>query len=131
MANGKILNALSFPMPLGDINVGDLATDTFAWTEAIVHPEGGSVYPFAAFKWGLCGLGGAETTYHVEPDGVHTVVDPLTGDKWWIMFRPKGNKDFCQFARISQFYSGKFDIDKATCEMWDIEAVLLTPGTRL
>lgn len=129
---GKVLNALDFPLPLAQFSAGDLATDAFAWNLAAVNVEGElAVYPFADMKWGLCGTSGASSTGHQEPDGLPVVMDVMTGAKWWIVFHPKGSKDFRVFASISQFLSGHFDIDKPTCDLWDIEAVLLTPGTHL
>lgn len=129
---GKVLNALDFPMPLGEFSAGDIATDALAWKLALKNAEGDMVvYPFADLKWGLCGTSGSSSTGHQDPDGHPTGLDVMTGAKWWIIFRPKGSKDFKEFAYVSQYLSGHFDIDKATCELWDIEAVLLTPGTRL
>lgn len=128
---GKILNALEFPMSLGDCIVGDLSTDFYAMKETFVEVERNAAYPASAFIFGLCGLEGAETKWHLDPEGAPTVIDPMTGEKWWIVYRAKGSQNPWQFAHISQFYSSHFDLDKPISEMWDIEAVLLTPGTRL
>jgi hypothetical protein len=59
--------------------------------------------------------------------------------KWWIVAKPKRfvsfqgspQHDFTEFARIDLFTGSTYEMEEPCTSMWDIEAILLTPGTRL
>jgi hypothetical protein len=58
-----------------------------------------------------------------------TVVDLVCGKKLWLLFTPEDGVDYEIFGDIDQFFN-QFDVTKPPC-YWDVEAVLLEPGTRL
>ena len=133
LKNGKSVNALSLPLPLGAFNANALSTDTVAWRDGNKYnPKRVVHYPAKDMKWGLVALRGALHTTHIDAHGVGTFVEPLTGAKWWIMAVPLDHSvGFSQFADVSQFFSEHFDLDKSGEGLWRLEAVLLTPGSRL
>ncbi len=91
LKNGKSVNALSLPLPLGSFNANALSTDTVAWRDGNKYnPEKVVHYPAKDMKWGLVALRGALHTTHIDAHGVGTFVEPLTGAKWWIMAGPFG-----------------------------------------
>lgn len=133
MKNSKSLNALHLPLPLGTFNANLLSTDVVAWRDGKKYnPEKVIHYPATDTKWGLVALSGALHPIHIDAHGVGTFVEALTGAKWWILAVPLDpSAGFGQFADVSQFFSEYFDLDKSGEGLWRLEAVLLTPGSRL
>ncbi|KAJ3499602.1 hypothetical protein NLJ89_g10083 [Agrocybe chaxingu] len=82
-------------------------------------------------QWGLVATDGAFHPWHIDSDGFGTFVEIQTGRKWWVLARPRGNDpDFSDFARIDTFLGG-IDTTAPNLDRWELEAVLLEPGTRL
>ncbi len=133
LKGGKSANALNLPLPLGAFNANALSTDTIAWRDGNKYnPEKVVHYPAESMKWGLAALGGALHPIHIDAHGTGTFVEPLTGAKWWIIAVPLApSVGFGQFADVTQFFSEYFDLDKSGEGLWRLEAVLLTPGTRM
>lgn len=133
LKNGKSANALDLPLPLGVFNANTLSTDAVAWRDGNKYnPEKIVHYPTKDTKWGLVALAGALHPIHIDALGTGTFLDPLTGAKWWIIAVPLDpSEGFRQFADVSQFFSEYFDLDKSGEGLWKLEAVLLTPGSRL
>lgn len=131
---GTPLNALNLPMPGGLQSAGDLSSDNVAWQEAIYsrHSVQHYLYPGAIMRWGLCATSGAYHTFHIDSDGFGTYVDVMTGKKVWIVMRPSNNiiDDFTEFGEITRYVGESFDLMNIG-DNSKIEAVVLTPGTRL
>jgi hypothetical protein len=138
LANGRILNALTFPMPWVGISFEQFSSECRAWyaTEGLPFCKSTEAFPISDMRWGLAGTTGAKHWWHIDSDGFGTFIDVQTGSKWWIIARPKvsteGIKqdDFSAFADINLFL-GDFELEKPLSEHWDLEAIYLEPGTRL
>jgi hypothetical protein len=65
--------------------------------------------------------------WHGDANGVGTVIQVWTGWKWWILAREKHTSDF---ASIS-LYLDSFNVDETNDNKWDLEAILLGPGSTL
>ena len=137
---GKVLNALHFPMPEEGLGANPFSTDSVAWcgTKGWQDCNNLELPPTADIRWGLAATAGALHWWHIDSDGFGTYIDVKTGMKWWIVARPKQatlqslcHDDFAQFARTDIFMSSNYQMEKPCTSMWDLEAVLLTPGTRL
>lgn len=128
---GAILNALSFPLPLSAIDQSAYSSDAEAWciTEGLPHSPEDAQYPTRDVRWGLAATAGARHWIHVDCDGLCTVIDPLCGDKLWILYGPDAQYDPKIFGDIDQFFNN-FDVTNPP-EYWCAEAVYLQPGTRL
>jgi len=117
---GKILNALEFPMPLASVSpTPNFSTDLLAW--AVTGTE--SPPPIGHIRWGLAATGGARTWFHLDSNGFNTLLMILCGLKVWICIRDQ----FGRFVSIDAFKD--FELDDAGG--YQIEIILLTPGTRL
>lgn len=138
---GKILNALQFPMPEEGLGINPFSTDSVAWrgTKGWRDCNELALPPTADIRWGLAATTGALHWWHIDSDGFGTYIDVKAGMKWWIVARPKlqlqglSQYDFSDFARIDLFAGSKstYEMEDPCTSMWDLEAVLLTPGTRL
>ena len=135
---GKILNALQFPMPEEGLGTNPFSTDSVAWrgTKGWRDCDEMVLPPTADIRWGLAATTGALHWWHIDSDGFGTYIDVKAGMKWWIVARPKdstrlSHQDFTQFARTDIFMTSDYRMEEPCKSMWNLEAVLLTPGTRL
>jgi hypothetical protein len=137
---GKILNALQFPMPEEGLGANPFSTDSVAWcgTKGWRDCNDLELPPTADIRWGLAATAGALHWWHIDSDGFGTYIDVKTGMKWWIVARPKQatlqrlcHEDYAQFARTDLFSTSDFQLEDPCTSVWDVEAVLLTPGSRL
>jgi hypothetical protein len=132
--NGKILNALHFPMPEQGMGNMPFSTDSAAWNGT----KGGSgcsaerVPPLAELRWGLAATSGAISWWHVDSDGFGSYIDTKAGAKWWIVARRQGRgHGFESFGEVMKFFNGSYEVEEPNDEVWDLEAVILRPRTRL
>lgn len=129
--NGKILNALDFPLPNRGIRPPEtIATDTLAYHETLDDPYCGrsTLPPLSDLSWGLAATSHCFHYWHIDTDGFSTSIVSQTGDKYWVVARPKAGRSF---ASTDIYTNGNYAIDEVNAELWDIEAILLTPGTCL
>jgi hypothetical protein len=130
----KALNVLDIPMPEGTHSAEDFSSDNAAWWEMLQSPwnvDSTAERPTADMRWGLCATTGAGHTFHMDSDGFGTYIEVITGVKVWLVVRPKDCEtgDYSEFRRIDKFMGEDFDLlDVGECS---VEAVILTPGTRL
>ena len=90
-------------------------------------------------RWGIAATAGAVHWWHINSDGFGTYIDVKTGMKWWIVVKPKKcisfrgfyQYDFSEFGSIDLFTRADYEVEEPNTPMWDLEAVMLTPGTRL
>ncbi|KAF8177881.1 hypothetical protein BJ912DRAFT_1063437 [Pholiota molesta] len=130
----KALNVLDIPMPEGTHSAEDFSSDNAVWWEMLQSPwnvDSTAERPTADMHWGLCATTGAGHTFHMDSDGFGTYIEVITGVKVWLVVRPKDCEtgDYSEFRRIDKFMGEDFDLlDVGECL---VEAVILTPGTRL
>lgn len=132
--NGKVLNALHFPMPEQALGSFPFSTDSVAWngTKGSLNCEIERAPPIGDIRWGIAATAGAIHWWHVDSDGFGTYVDTKAGLKWWIVGRRKGRlpSNFESFGEIRTF-SEEYELEQSNLNIWDLEAVILHPGTRL
>jgi hypothetical protein len=126
----KILNALDFPMLSAPHPPMGFASDLAAFNATVDLPMCGRtvLFPVMSTRWGLAATSGAHHLWHIDCNGLCTYIDTQTGSKWWIVARPKDGFD--HFSHTTLF-TEDFQIDAANLNKWDLEAVLLLPGSRL
>jgi hypothetical protein len=110
------------------------STDSAAWkcTKGAAGFTPAQAPPLADFRWGLAATTGAISWWHVDSNGFGTYVDTKAGLKWWIVARRKGRgHSFESFSEVETFFGRGYEVDQPNLEKWDLEAVVLPPGTRL
>ena len=127
---GKILNALQFPRPEEGLGHHRFSTDSVAWraTKGRRGSSDAEAPPLADVRWGLAATKGAVHWWHIDSDGFGTYLDVVTGKKWWIVAKEKNNAP--TFGSTSLFL-GEYELEEPNVDLWDLEAILLQPGTRL
>jgi hypothetical protein len=117
---GKIFNALEFPMGTAPVSpTPKFSTDLVAWEFA----SRGIPPPIGDIRWGLAATPGARTWFHLDSNGFNTFIDVKCGLKAWMCIYDKCG----HFMSIDAFKN--FSLDDAND--YRIEAILLSPGTRL
>lgn len=121
-------------MPEEGLGKLPFSTDSAAWkvTKGAVGYLQGEMPPLADFRWGLAATAGALTWLHLDSHGFGTYVDTKAGSKWWIVLRRKGDRHrviSCSEPHV--FFSGKYEVEEPDTEEWELEAVVLSAGTRL
>lgn len=129
--DGKVLNALNFPLPLKSVEPSSLSSDAHAMHQTMngVGWKHGMPTPTGEIRWGLIATAGAWHPLHIDCDGLGTSVHALNkektkekdnntqdededfvkyseyemGLKLWIVARPKGpNGAKCDFRQFSK-----------------------------
>ena len=130
--DSKILNGLSFTDPWAGIQRSSFSTDSYALMTGL-NQEGWPKKraPTEHLRWNLAATQGAFHHWHIDSDGYGTFVNVITGSKWWIVARPKNSLDVDIFNTTSIWLNKEFDLDKTGEELFDVEAILLQPGSEL
>ena len=126
----KILNALDLPLTSAPPPPTAFSSDLAAFGATLDLAFCGRTigYPAISSRWGLAATSGAFHLWHTDCDGFTTYIDTQTGYKWWVIARPKEPSGF---SDTSMFTNGKFAVNHPNDDVWDLEAVLLAPGSRL
>jgi hypothetical protein len=106
------------------------SSDFFAWLRTLGNPFCYGPYPVSDVRWGLVAFNGALHYFHVDSDGFGTWVEVKYGLKLWVIARPKSG-GAPSFTEIDAFLSSIGVGRSPNCELWDLECVVLEPGTRL
>lgn len=120
--DGKILNALEFPMVLASLNPPPpFSTDLLACR--VVDYNGSIGIPTGDIRWGLAATAGAYTWFHLDCMGLGAAFEPQCGKKvLGVINDAQRNFDYVDVFK-------NFELDEANgCQL---EVVLLMPGTRL
>ena len=125
MKDGKILDALSFPMRDAGIRNEPFASDVASWNNTFAEPicKHELSLPIQGIRWGHCATSGAFQGFHINNDGRGKFIDVLHGSEWYIIAS--------HLHGLNEFPDDDFDFQKATDYVWELEAVMLVPGTRL
>lgn len=130
--DGKVLNALNFPMPLKGIQRTSYTSDAHAlhetinqrgWKQAVPPPIQDVVWSGALTKYAFHG-------WRIDNNGFGISAGPDFGEKWWLSARPKKDQ-FRPFSSINMYLNDKYHPHHGNSDMWDVEGVLLDQGTRM
>ena len=131
-ADGKVLNALSFPMPRATTTVEAFTSDLAAWQQTTGEPGCGSkvAQPTGDMRWGLCATCRAWHGHHIDSDGSGTYIDVQNGKKLWITSDHSctGNDSLLE---IGIFFNNNFSVDEGAPKLWGLEVIVLLPRTHL
>jgi len=130
---GNALNALDLPLE-GSIQVPlALSSDLRAWK----HTRGAKLckrsnrYPGHDMRWALVSTSGTYSPWHLDCEGLCTVVEMKCGSKWWVIASPRPGETTQDFLMRIDTFMRNFDPFEPNSEKWGCEAILLTPGTTL
>ena len=112
------------------------STDSAAWNyiKGTNNCPADQPLPMGDIRWGLAATAGALSWWHIDSNGFATYLDPKAGTKFVIVARRKfdgtGGSVLESFSEID-VYLNKFDSQLPNADRWELEAVILAPGTRL
>ena len=122
------------PNPLAKVEPDQFNSDAHALhlTHASPGWKGAWGVPVASMRFGSCFTKNAFLRWHIAPHGFAKFIQVVHGALWVFIARPDmppGTSDFRSFSSIDLFFS--FNVNEANHIKYDMEAILLEPGTRL
>jgi hypothetical protein len=119
------------PEQLGSI---PFSTDVAAWNgiKGTHNCPADQRLPIGDIRWALAATAGALSWWHIDSNGFATYLDAKAGKKLIMVGRRKscGANNLESFSEVDIFLK-KFEVDLPNADRWDLEAVILAPGTRL
>ena len=85
------------------------------------------LFPVMSTRWGLAATTGAFHLWHTDCNGFATYINTQMGYKWWVLAQPMQSSDFAD----TSLFTKNFAVNGPNKDLWEMEAVLLTPGSRL
>jgi len=106
-----------------------LCSDKWAWQHTIRKRlcKATDRFPTSAMRWALVSTAGTHSAWHVDAEGLATMVQVQNEEGLKIWFLAVGRDPL---GRITNIYSD-WDSEKPNTDRWDVEAVVLTPGMKL
>jgi hypothetical protein len=128
-SNGKILNALNFPMPLTPHPPSSFSSYTiaFAATTDLQMCHRCTELPSHTTHWGLACTKHSSHKCHIDMNGLGTYIDVQDSAKLWIVLTPKNPVSEMDIKLFLEDYS----LDSISLEKWNVEAVVLQCGAQL
>ncbi|KAJ3507583.1 hypothetical protein NLJ89_g6218 [Agrocybe chaxingu] len=113
--DAKALNALDIPMEDSVRPPASLSSDLWAWkhTVGLKLCKKTDRFPSSAMRWALISTCGAYSPWHIDTDGLCTMISVQSG------------------CKCIELFLKDFDVEAINDDRWDMEAILLTPGTKL
>ncbi|RXW11431.1 hypothetical protein EST38_g14424 [Candolleomyces aberdarensis] len=125
----KSLNALFLPNAHALVEETPYATDVHAVHRIAGHDKHCIRQMLTAeIRFSLAATQGAHHYYHIDSRGDGTFIDVVKGEKLWVIAEPKVRK---KETSTRQWTKENLDLTCLDPSQWNVEAVLLTEGTRL
>ncbi|KAG6825256.1 hypothetical protein H0H92_004277, partial [Tricholoma furcatifolium] len=126
----RMLSALNLPAVVDEFERFPVFSDQKAWLHAAGRPycSEKEPYPVPDMRWYLASTGSFHE-WHVDSNGLATFVFPMSGIKLWYIGTPK-SRSFSDFRRVELFTNG-YENYLPNSDLWDVEVVVLSPGTGL
>ncbi|RXW13167.1 hypothetical protein EST38_g12687 [Candolleomyces aberdarensis] len=123
----RSLNALNFPNYSAGPKEYKLGVDERIWRATnFIYGFKEMLYPSNSVNWSIVGLPGACHGWHNDSEGFGTFVTIRSGLKWWVVGRSAESGEKLDFFLESPDFDPWLVDDS-----WDVEAILLKPGTRI
>lgn len=123
----RALNALSFPNYSSTTKDEKLNMIERIWNASnFIYGFKKCLFPGNSFFWHIIGLCGAMHDWHNDSEGLGTFIIILSGLKWWCIGRNIKTREKLDFF-LETPGADAWLVD----EDWDVEAILLEPGTRM
>lgn len=122
-------------LPLGTLGMTDsaLSTDFYAWrqTEGFPFCNDSKPIPADTLRCGFVATKGSFPGWKLSPNGFGVYFDVKVGSLLLVIAKPKGDgKIWNRFTHINMFVNN-FHPHEPNTGLWDLEGVVLTPGTRM
>jgi len=121
---GPIISGGPISMPFGEIARSGMSSEIEAWF--LTDRSGHVLYPSSSMRWGLCSTAGAHHWIRIESEGLGTFLDVRCGEMLVFIIFNSTRAHFCDVRDFLVNFDTKTAPDK-----FHVEAVNLTPGTRL
>lgn len=123
----KVLNTLNLPNFSALPKEDKIGLDERIWKAVnFIYGFRQELFPAHSVNWFRVGLSGACQGWHGSSEGFGTFIAILSGMKWLVVARNgKTHEKLDFFVETPDFYSWSVRSD------WDVEGILLTPGTRM
>jgi hypothetical protein len=120
-------------MPERAMGAFPLSTDSAAWniTKGTSGCRSEQQPPIGDIRWGLASTAGAISWFHIDSNGYATYLDARGGKKYVIIGRRKLDQGSLESFSEVDIFLNNFEMDEPNEGRWDLEAVVLPPGTRL
>jgi hypothetical protein len=120
-------------MPEQGMGSFPFSTDSAAWNsiKGMNFCPADQPLPIGDIRWGLAATAGALSWWHTDSNGFATYLDSRAGKKWIIVGRRKFNDSTLESFSEVDIFLNKFEIEQPNADRWDLEAMILAPGTRL
>ncbi|KAG6867562.1 hypothetical protein C0993_001117 [Termitomyces sp. T159_Od127] len=127
----KALSGLSFPLCRNPFPPQKFSSDAWAWIEAQGKGfcKSRKPYPVPEMRWGLASTAGTYHYFHLDANGYGTFMTMDHGCKLWFFASPK-NISGLAFDSIDLYTVG-FKASESNLDLWDVELVVLQPGSKL
>ena len=127
--DGKVLNALAFPLVGTGYQPNSFSSDHAAWMQTLSAPFSKDIVavPVGDIRWGSCATAGAFNNKLSKRDGLGMVIDPVDGLQLWFSTPEPSNI----FHQVNSFIHSDLELDKHEEGASNVEAIVLEPGTRL
>ncbi|RXW19485.1 hypothetical protein EST38_g6372 [Candolleomyces aberdarensis] len=124
----KSLNALYLPNPHALVEESPYSTDIHAIYRIAGHDKHcPRQMPTPDARWSLAATEGAHHYYHIDSRGDGTFIDVVQGQKIWVVAEPK---EKMKETSVKLWTEENLDVTFLDPSQWNVEAVLLTEGTR-
>lgn len=122
------------PLNFSGVSSSHFSSDVVAWaqTEGEDFCDNGLAFPANGVRWGSASMKNAFSRWKIAPNGFGHYIDVKVGSLWVVIGKGKGGGDsgWNRLADI-HLYGENFDPYNVNTDVWDLEAVVLTPGMRL
>jgi hypothetical protein len=84
--------------------------------------------PIGNIRRGVCATANTFLHYRIDNDGLGSTINPINGYQLWITAKDSTNI----FHWVGLLFEDEFDLNKKSkTSLWDVEAIVIGPGTRL
>ncbi|KAJ3506772.1 hypothetical protein NLJ89_g6681 [Agrocybe chaxingu] len=131
LSKGKILSASPHLMGLSNVHSHPFSSEVHAWrqTRGLPFCKANTPFPADQMHWTFIATSGAHSSWTMAPHGYSTCIDVMAGKVWYIVGRPKTTRPDTMAA--TNIFLNNFDMEAPNLHLWDLEAMLLEPRTRL
>jgi len=130
--DGKALNALDLPMEFVVDVLSSLSIDMWSWQQTIrkLHCKLSDHFQTSVMRWALVSTAGTHSCWHTDTDGLGTMVEVQNEEGLKVWFVGVERESGPSFSGITTFLE-EFDTEMPNTEIWNVEAIVLTPSVKL
>lgn len=131
--NPLIMATTEIPLGILGMTNAPFSTEFYAWrrTEGLPFCHNQLSIPSDSLRWGSASTKGYFSAWQLAPNGFGCYIDVKVGALLIVIAKPKGDQqNWNRFTSIDLF-GNNFQRHGSNTGLWDLEGVVLTPGTRM